>query len=271
MTISKKPYLTHEQARFSRKPTSLDWRFWAAREGDGGKTPTGSGGGDEKLTLEEAKQKLKDDGFVVMKQTAFDETIKQKYTKAYNDAEAKLKESSGPVSEELQKENQKLKEELENLKKSKPETVSKSEHEQLLKAVESKYTKELEGTKSEIARLRQHHLDNEILKVISDKTVDSEAVLSLTRSNFKLGEDGKIFPVNQDGEKIIDDEGLVDTTRFYSKFFDKKPYLAKSTGTSGAGSQGSSTQGAKANTSGKHTIEQLAGMSEDEFIKCGGR
>lgn len=222
--------------RFSNpKPEKMDRKFWQAHFSDTPPTPPAG----EKYTLEEAKAKLRDDGWAVMKQDAFNRIIDEKHGDGYNKAKKEF-EGQGGDSAALKKEVEKLQGQIAELKKDKPDMIPKSEHEQILAAKENEIKKRDES----ISKMSQHQLDNELLKAVANKAVDPSDVLALTRANFQLGEDGKVFHVNEKGEKVIDSDGsYLGPDRYFDKFFKEKPHLAKASDSQGAGSSTNGTGG----------------------------
>lgn len=246
--------------RFSLiNPGKMGRSFWQAHKSDVDPDPA------EKFTLEEARTKLKEQGYAVMKQTALDSLIDEKHGEGYK----KGKKDGDPDGlkekvESLTKDNTKLKEQVGELKKDKPDMISKAEHEQLVKVEQEKYSKLEERNKT----LLESQKDNALLKAFGSKAVDSDSVLQLTRGKFAMDDDGNVYPIDDKGGKLIDGEGIVTLDRFYDNFFKEKPYLAKAADSNGAGS--STGGGGNPTTGGKYTDEQLANMSMDDYVKAGG-
>ncbi len=252
--------------RFSNpNPDKMDRKFWQAHLSD---TPPAPPAG-EKYTLDEAREKLKTDGHVVMKQKAFDDIVNEKYGKGYNKGK---NEAEGELSEEQKlwkkshTEAETLRKKLADLEKDKPDTISRSEHEALLKVEQEK----IKQSEEKIGSLRTAQKDNEILKIIGAKTVDSESVLALTRDKFAIDDDGKVYPINEKGDRLIGSSGHVDIAGFFEGFFKEKPYLAKASDSQGAGSQSTGSGGNTTTSGGKYTLDQLADMSDADFAKVGG-
>ncbi len=211
------------------------------------------------ITVEQAKAVLKEAGFVTMAQQKFDDIIDEKYGKGYNKAKAEL----GDV-EALNTEIETLKTKLKDAKTDKGDTVSKTEHEHLLKIEQQKTTDAL----ANVDKMKSHQKDNEILKAISPWAVDPDAVLSLTRDKFAIGDDGKVYPIDDKGDHLLDSEGKASVDGYFKKFQKEKTYLVKPTGTPGAesGSDGKGTQA----PSGNKSMDELADMPMDQFVKTGG-
>lgn len=239
--------------RFSLiSPGKMGRQFWQAHMSDGD---------PEKYTLEEAKAKLKADGLtVMMTQTAFDGIIRDKYTEAY--AKAKT-ENTGGDAEALKADNEKLKNQITELKKDKPDMIPKAEHEALLKAKEGEVAKRDER----ITGLMGKQRDAELYKAAAN-SVDPEAVVALIRDKFQIDEEGKIYQINDKGEKVVDGEGYVAPDKYVQNFLKEKPHFAKASDTKGAGS--SSTGSGGSAPTGKYTAEQLSSMSIDDYAKAGG-
>lgn len=245
--------------RFSLvNPGKMGRSFWQAHNSDGG-----GSGGDQKFTLDEAREKLKSDGYVVMRQKAFDDVIDEKYGKGFNKGKEEATTSLTDEQKKWKEAFEKLpsvERKLADATKEKPDMVPKSEHEALLKVEQDKYAR----LQEENGGLKKHQLNNEILKAISTKAVSPDDVLALTSGQFQLGEDGKIFPINEKGEKLIDGEGHVSVERYFDKFFKEKPYLAKAADSQGAGSQSNS---AGNNGKGGSSSESLIGLDQTALAK----
>lgn len=222
---------------------------------------------DQKYTLDEAREKLKTEGYTVMKQKAFDDILDEKYGKGFNKGKEEASTALSDEQKQWKKSHDELpgvKRKLEDATKDKPDMISKSEHEALLKVEQDKNTKHEEA----ISGLKRHQLDNELLKTFGTKAVDPSDVLALTRGQFQLGDDGKIFPVNEKGEKLIDGEGHVSPERFFDKFFKDKPHFAKAANSQGAGS-GTNGEGNHGG-SGKSNVDALVKMDDAALSKSLG-
>lgn len=258
MFVNKTNTYKHHNRFSAINPGKMGRSFWQAHNSDGG-----GSGGDNKYTLDEAREKLKADGFAVMKQTAFDEILNEKFGKGFSKGKD---EASNALSDEQRKWKEAfdklpgIQRKLEEATKDKPDMISKSEHEQLLKVEQEKHAK----TQEEVSNLKRFQLDNEILKTISPKAVNPEDVLALTRGQFQLDENGKIYPINEKGEKLIDSDGHMTPDRYFDKFFKEKPYLAKASDSQGAGSQ---SQGAGNNGKAAKGIDGLIGLDQAALAK----
>ncbi len=262
MFVNKSNTYKHHNRFSAINPGKMGRSFWQAHSSDGGGT-----GGDNKYTLDEAREKLKSEGFAVMKQTAFDEILNEKFGKGFSkgkdEATATLTDEQKKWKEAAEK-LPAIQRKLEDATKDKPDMISKSEHEQLLKVEQDKAAKHLE----DINGLKKHQLNNEILKAISAKAVNPEDVLALTSGQFQLDENGKIYPINEKGEKLIDSEGHMTPERYFDKFFKDKPYLAKASDSQGAGSQ---SQGAGNNGKAQTgSVDDLVGLDQAALAKAMG-
>lgn len=120
---------------------------------------------------------------------------------------------------------------------------------------------------NQIDLLKSRQKKAELLKAIIPWAVDADLVLSMTQEQFDMDENGNVFPVNLGKESLKDSQDTTSTEQFYQKFQQEKPYLVKASSSQGAGSF---SQEASNSNNYATTIEQLADMSIEQFIKLGG-
>ena len=236
--------------------------FWAFN-GEGGEGGTGSGG--DKFDTNAAIEKLRTDGFVVMKQPAFDNIIHEKYSAAYAKAKSDYTDNTAEV-EQLKAENAQLKSKAGD----KGETISKADHERLLSEANQRATN-LEG---KISKLEGVQKRNAIIEAAGKSGAVQNAygdIADLLINRVALEEkDGntEFFILDDKGEKRVGKDGFMTIQGYVEEALNQKPYLKAASSNAGAGSTTSTNQGG--GNTGKYSLDELADMPMDQFAKVGG-
>ncbi|MDP2688725.1 MAG: hypothetical protein Q8P48_01305 [Deltaproteobacteria bacterium] len=117
-------------------------------------------------------------------------------------------------------------------------------------------------------RIRRALLKAEVAQVGAVNTVQ---VLKLVNENFKLGEDGELVVVDDEGTPQLDESGRPHTAGgFIEKFLTDNPHLARAASRAGGGSFMNHGTGAT-NTMRRASFDALDASRKTNFVRSGGQ
>lgn len=116
------------------------------------------------------------------------------------------------------------------------ERKSRGEFEKILQEQKSKHDEQLAILKNQ---LHKEKVDGSLLKIAGSRNaVNPEQVASLLRNNVKLGDDGEVYVLNENGEIAYDTDAATPQSveKLVNSFLDANPHFLRA-GPSGSGSE----------------------------------
>lgn len=186
-------------------------------------------------------------------QTHIDRTLSTRYAEINTKAEAKASETITTLQGEIA-----------SLKAGKDEGKKKES------------TADYTAMQDEITQLKEREQQSwdrnkkaDILTIAADLgAVNGEQVAQLVSPNVKVAEDGTFSVLNAQGQVLYSADSKPTTVREYvTSFLNDNPHLVKSSGGTGAGSQGAGPSGASGGVK-FNTPEDVKNMSKEDFDKA---
>ena len=131
------------------------------------------------------------------------------------------------------------------------ERKARGEFEKILQEQKKKHDEQLAILKQQ---LHKEKVDGSLLKVAGSRNaVNPEQVASLLRNNVKLGDDGEVYVLNENGEIAYDTDSAtpLGVDKLVNSFLDANPHFLR------AGPSGSGSEASVGETSGEIDISQL--------------
>lgn len=131
------------------------------------------------------------------------------------------------------------------------ERKARGEFEKILQEQKKKHDEQLAILKQQ---LHKEKVDGSLLKVAGSRNaVNPEQVASLLRNNVKLGDDGEVYVLNENGEIAYDTDSAtpLGVDKLVNSFLDANPHFLR------AGPSGSGSEASVGEASGEIDISQL--------------
>lgn len=131
------------------------------------------------------------------------------------------------------------------------ERKARGEFEKILQEQKKKHDEQLAVLKQQ---LHKEKVDGSLLKVAGSRNaVNPEQVASLLRNNVKLGDDGEVYVLNENGEIAYDTDSAtpLGVDKLVNSFLDANPHFLR------AGPSGSGSEASVGEASGEIDISQL--------------
>jgi predicted component of viral defense system (DUF524 family) len=117
----------------------------------------------------------------------------------------------------------------------------------------------------QVAQLRAKRHEELLIGAIAPWAVDVDAVLTMTKGRFSMDEDGQLYPTDNQGARLMENDKPVALEAFFQAFRQEKPYLVRASAIPGTGSFTEGDRGASANS-----LENMAELPMAQFIQAGG-
>lgn len=207
--------------------------------------------------------------FTQEQQTFIDGLVNKKYTEAYAKAKEKYDLSLAEITVNSKSEAEKHKTDMAALKTD-YETLKASKG-----AVDDRaVTERIAAIEGQLKQAREAAAKGKLESIAAKmNAVNPEQVAVLIRQHMKTDDNGNLVIVNAEGQPRLNAASKPMTEdELFKEFLDNNQHLVKASGSTGAGSSGSTgfNEGA-AKTIKRGDYEKLSPQAKSDFIKTGGK